>query len=248
MKKETIKWLVRIIAALLVLAMVIPMIAGAEQEPKFGTLLTFQQEQEARWPSVSPGIREIPQYFQTDYHHIAYRRGTLASGGCGMVCMAMVASYLLDREYTPDGLVERYSHLSGTNVDRFNAISEDLELPYVRLATKWSHVVQALGKGQVVVLLLNSGSPLTTGQHFVVLTGITPQGKVLVMDPYEPSYEDYPLSFAQGFDQKVLSDGFDGAWIYEKQPRNEAFDQMVLETYTGLRGSSPILDLWFTGE
>lgn len=247
MKRETVKWIIRVIAALLVLCLVIPMIAGAEEAPKFGTLLTFQQERETRWPSVSPGIREIPRYYQTDYSHINYNRGTIASNGCSLVSLAMVATYLLDRVYTPEQLAERYSHLSGTNVDRYNAMSEDLGLPYVRLATKWSHVIAALKKGQVVVLLLNSKSVLTEGQHFVVLTGITGDGRILLNDPYEPNYQDWQLSgsFAAGFDQDDLAPGFDGAWIYEKQPRNEDFDRMVLEAYTGLRGQNDILDLWF---
>lgn len=247
MRNKTQKIIIRVIAGLLVLLLLIPMLAGAETK-KFGTLLEIQQAWESRWPEVSPGISEIPQYFQTDYYHVSYRNGTIASGGCGVVCMAMAASYLLDREFTPEGLVERYSHLTGTNVDRFNAMSEDLALPYVRLATKWSHVMQALEKGQLVVLLLNSGSPLTTAQHFVLLTGVTDQGKVLVMDPYEPNYSLYPQSYARGFDQKILSDGFDGAWIYEKQPRNTEFDQMVLDAYTGIRGKNAILELWFGEE
>lgn len=247
MKPDVRKWIIRLIAALLVLGMLIPMIAGAEQTPKFGTLLTFQQEQETRWPSVSPGIREIPRYFQTDYYHINYNRGTIASNGCGVVSLAMVATYLLDRVYTPEQLVERYSYLKGTNVDRYNAMSEDLGLPYVRLATKWSHVIAALEQGQVVVLLLNSQSVLTTGQHFVVLTGITEDGRILLNDPFEPNYTHWQLSssFAAGFDQNDLAPGFDGAWIYEKQPRNAEFDRIVLETYTGLWGQNDILDLWF---
>lgn len=241
------KTLLRFLAALLVVIMLIPMAAGA-QSPKFGTLLALQQDWESRWPAVNSGVSEIPQYFQTDYYHVPYRRGTIASGGCGIVCLAMAASYLLDREFTPEYLAEHYSYLSGTNVDRYNAISEDLELPYVGLATKWAHVVQALQKGQLVVLLLNSGSPLTATQHFVLLSGITPEGKILVMDPYEPNYSEYPLSFARGFEQHILSDGFDGAWIYEKQPRNASFDRAVLEIYTGIRGRNAILELWFSGE
>lgn len=244
MSKRVPTVILRCVAAVLVLALLIPLPAAATSK-KFGTLLQFQQAQESQWPTVSPGIRQIPQYFQTDYYHVSYRQGTIASSGCGMVCLAMAASYLLDRTYTPDGLVERYRHLSGTNVDRYNAISQDLKLPYIRLATKWSHVIQALEKGQLVVLLLNSGSPLTTGQHFVLLTGVTPGGKVLVMDPYEPNYTQFSRSFSQGFDQKLLSDGFDGAWVYEKQPRDPEFDQMVLDAYTGIRGKNEILELWF---
>lgn len=244
MNKKVQKFIIRLIAALLVLCLLIPMIAGA-REPKFGTLLTIQKNWEDRWPQVSPGIREVPLYFQTDYYHIPYRRGTLASGGCGIVSLAMAATYLLDRVYTPDQIVQDFSHLSGTNVDRVNAIIAEMELPYVRLATKWSHVVQALAHRQLVILLLNSGSVLTNAQHFVVLTGITPEGRILVHDPYEPNYSQFPQGFDQGFDQSYLEPGFDGAWIFQKEPRDAAFDRMVLEAYTGLRGRSAIADIWF---
>lgn len=244
MNKNTQKFIIRLIAALLILCLLIPMFAGA-REPKFGTLLTFQKNWEARWPQVSPGIREVPLYFQTDYYHIPYRRGTIASSGCGIVSLAMAATYLLDRVYTPDQIAQDFSHLSGTNVDRVNAIIEELELPYVKLATKWSHVVQALSQGQLVILLLNGKSSLTDAQHFVVLTGITEDGRILVNDPYEPNYSEYPVSFSRGFDQADLAPGFDGAWIFRKQPRDAAFDAQVLETYIGLRGRSDIAGLWF---
>ena len=51
-------------------------------------------------------IDSVPLYYQTDYPHNKFGNGTIASSGCSITCLAMVATYLTDQEYTPpsDGL------------------------------------------------------------------------------------------------------------------------------------------------
>ena len=52
------------------------------------------------------GYLQVPRYFQTDYPYIKFGNGTIATSGCSITCLAMVATYLTDHEYTPrpDGL------------------------------------------------------------------------------------------------------------------------------------------------
>ena len=43
----------------------------------------------------------VPSYFQTDYPYIKFGNGTIATSGCSITCLAMIATYLTDQEYTP---------------------------------------------------------------------------------------------------------------------------------------------------
>lgn len=241
--------LFRLTALVLVLCMAVPLAilsAKAESPQKFGTLLRFLEETERQWPAGTVGRDEIPLYFQTDYPDTPYHHGTIASNGCGIVSLAMVATYLTGKEYLPDTLALEYAHIQGNNVQRVDAISRELGLPFLKMATKWEHAVEALQKGQIVILLVNDKSVLTKGQHFIVLTGITDEGRILINDPYEPNYTDPDLAtgFVLGFRQESIAPGFDGGWIYEKQPRDPAFDAVLSEAYSGLRGRSPAADRW----
>lgn len=81
----------------------------------------------------------------------------------------------------------------------------------------WWDVKESLKQGKVAIILLNRESDFCDVQHSVVATGITPDGKIMIHDPFGPSYEKASLKdgFANGFDQEVITKGFDGAWIYE---------------------------------
>lgn len=64
---------------------------------------------------------------------------------------------------------------------------------------------------------MGSSSVFTTGQHFIVLTGINEAGKITVNDPNRNNYELWNLqkSFAEGFREGDILCGYQGAWIYD---------------------------------
>ena len=49
---------------------------------------------------------EVPLYFQTDYPDALYGEGTVATDGCGITSLAMVATALTGHTYLPDELAE----------------------------------------------------------------------------------------------------------------------------------------------
>ncbi len=204
--------------ALLLLLSVLP-VPTAATEPAFGTLWAHFSRLEAQWLSQCHVYEEVPLYFQTDYPDTPYGHGTVSTSGCGITCLAMAASYLKSRQYTPDGLAEQFGSLQMTNVERINHAIKVLDLPLDYMPTKWSQMMAALRNGQIVILLINEKSRLTDGQHMVVLTGLSNTGRVLVHDPYEPSYSNGKLAngYARGFQESDLSKGFDGGWIFEKK-------------------------------
>lgn len=199
----------------------------------FGTLLLSLRESEQAWLENRTVYEEVPLYFQTDYPNTPYGRGTIASSGCGIVSLAMAATYLKDKEYLPDTLAEEFSGFQGNNVERIDYAIEALGLSLTFKPSKWEQAAQALKNGQIVILLVNQESEFTEGQHFIVLTGITKSGKVLVNDPYEPNYYKSSLfnGFKSGFSQSMMEIGFDGGWIFDRKEDNRRCHTALLEIY-----------------
>jgi hypothetical protein len=77
--------------------------------------------------------------------------------------------------------------------------------------------VEALQEGNPVILLMNSDSIFTDSQHFILMAGMTEDGKILVHDPYAPNYDCWNLknAFANGFSEGDLLCGYSGGWIYD---------------------------------
>lgn len=165
-----------------------------------------------------PVYNNVPLFLQTDYPDTMYGSGTIKTSGCSIVSLAMVATYLTGHTYMPDELARYFGGRAENNIARLEYGSEKLQLPYEK---SWYiyDAVNALKKGAVVIALMESASPFTDSQHFIVITGITEEGKFLVNDPYGPNYDLWNLKdgFANGFSEYDIACGFSGAWIYYKE-------------------------------
>lgn len=161
-------------------------------------------------------FNDVPLFLQTDYPKCIYGSGTVATSGCSMTSVAMVATYLTGKEILPDELAIRFREDDASNLQRMEAASIVLDLEFTKTFS-WRDVTRALQNGKIVTILVNSHSPFTKTQHFMVLTGITDDGKIMLNDPYGPNYQKWELKdgFENGFDQNVVMRGFSGAWIYE---------------------------------
>lgn len=158
----------------------------------------------------------VPNFYETDYPDIRYGTGSFAENGSGITSVAMVASYLTGYEYRPDQLAQWFASYTGNQIQTLEHISEELRLPCQR-AENFHVARQALRDGKVVIALMGSSSVFTTGQHFIVLTGINEAGKITVNDPNRNNYELWNLqkSFAEGFREGDILCGYQGAWIYD---------------------------------
>ena len=215
----------RLTASVLLLALLLPIGASAAEFAPSPAWRHFAAL-EAQWLSGLEAFPEPPQYYQTDYPDTPYGHGTIATSGCGITCLAMAASYLLDQKITPEQLAEQFGELPMNNVQRIHHAVDVLDLPLQVSPRKWSQMRAALQNGQIVILLVNEQSQLTDGQHMVLLTGITDDGRILVQDPYEPNqYRPELLTgYAIGFQEETISEGFDGGWIFEKKDLSDAPD------------------------
>lgn len=180
---------------------------------------------------------EVPNYFQTDYLYTPYgNHGTIASHGCGITSLAMVLTYLLDKEILPDYLASKYGHYnteSGSSYLLFPDSAEDYGVTVEKMTSTWSDVVTALENGQVVIALARSHSVFTDAGHLIVLSGITEDGKVLVNDPNGHNYRNKGKvltdGFANGFDQKYIKSGCYPFWIYAPKDLDAIAAQFVKE-------------------
>ena len=215
----------RLIAAALILVLLLPVNASAAMFSPSAGWKHFAAH-EALWLSSMEVFPEPPVYYQTDYPDTPYGHGTIATSGCGIVCLAMAASYLLDRNITPEQLAEQFGDLPMNNVQRIHHAIDVLGLPLQVSPRKWSQMRAALQQGQIVILLVNDQSEFTDGQHMLLLTGIMPDGRYLVLDPYEPNQNrlDLITGYAIGFREETISAGFDGGWIFEKKDLSDAPD------------------------
>ena len=173
-------------------------------------------------PVMSDRYDEVPLYFQTDYPHHMYGSGTIASSGCSITCLAMVATYLTDHEYLPDELARYFGGSAENNVDRLEKGAEAMQLPWEELEN-FHRAMDALHAGKVVIVLMESSSLFTASQHFIVLTGINEDGLIMVNDPFAPNYEKWDLKRAlrEGFTEGDICRGFSGAWAFDKSAMPE---------------------------
>ena len=169
--------------------------------------------------SEAGGHNPIPRYYQTDYPYIKFGNGTLATSGCSVTCLAMMATYLTDAEYTPPQMAYHFGSYGKTNIERLDYGIAQMGLPYTRTENV-QEVLQALRDGKVAIVMMDDESFFTTEQHFIVLAGMTADGKFIINDPLETNYEDGDLHIKDGYDNGFasfyLTQGFSGGWIFDK--------------------------------
>ena len=173
-------------------------------------------------PEVSDGYDHVPLYFQTDYPSTMYGRGTIANNGCGVTCLAMVATYLTGHEYLPDELARYFGGVAENNIDRLEIGADTMQLPWEKMEN-FDKTMEALREGKVVIALMDSLSLFTDAQHFIVLTGLNEDGLIMVNDPFEPNYDkwDVKRAFREGFKEGDICYGFSGAWAFDKSAMPE---------------------------
>ena len=165
---------------------------------------------------------DMPLLDQTDYDYIKYSQGTVATSGCGLTSLCMVASYFTGQLYTPDDLAAIANAVKTSNVDRMTAAADYLGLTWhLSPSTDTNDLKQYLSEGKVVICLVKNSS------HFVVCKGITEDGQILVNDPYGPWAKDEPYSLSD------LKMSCGSTWVFDpaenQHVRTEFSGDVVVE-------------------
>lgn len=174
--------------------------------------------------TVSNHHSKVPLFYQSDYTDVNYGTGTLATHGCGIASLSMVASYYNDTDILPDELARKYrgyGSSSGTDHSIFEKTADELNLPFrehVHYGTgeDLQTVVSALKEGCVVVAKAKKNSIFTESGHYIVLTGVTEDGKIMVNDPNKYNYKEFSeRPGANSVEGEILIDGFENGFDQE---------------------------------
>lgn len=171
-----------------------------------------------------PEITKVPLFNQMFYDDEPYGDyGTIASHGCGITCVAMIATYWTNTIYAPEVLAEQFGHYNtpnGSYWTLFEDSAKELGIGFDKQCYTWSEAKEALENGQLVVCLQDVGL-FTGGGHFIVLTGINEEGKVVVNDPngYNWTKNDTMIEgFKNGFTEKQIYQDACAYFVYEAKP------------------------------
>ncbi len=162
---------------------------------------------------------QIPHYLQTDYGNIPYGGGSIASSGCGPTSFAMIASYLTGTTITPVDAVSwcgnsYYKPGVGTYWSYFAAAASHFGCGSVTQTSDANTVLKALSEGHPVISSQRAGL-FTSGGHFIVLRGVTANGKVLVNDPNDSASKNYiNREFDMMSEVHATSNAY---WIFDKK-------------------------------
>ena len=141
-------------------------------------------------------------FLQQDFSRAPYGSGYyIERHGCGITTMAMLASYMTDRLYTPDVLAEKYSIYSvaaGTDGNLFVYVPQEFGFFLEKSGYRWEDVAQALEDGRPVVTLQGKGYFTEIG-HFMLLAGMNEDGTVVVRDPNIKAYGKLEENNTDGF-------------------------------------------------
>ena len=189
---------------------------------------------------------EFPLYDQMDYVGVPFVGDTdIATGGCALTCAAMVISAYTGERITPDMLMEKYPYVYnnqttmnnmmaqyGIRSANSNALTEEkgktigltshdayIDGGFTELDSDvmyFDDAMDRLEEGYVCAFYMKPGD-FTSGGHYILATGLTEDGKILINDPYGPNYNKGKLQdgFENGFDPDFIRSTWGGGYLIE---------------------------------
>lgn len=162
------------------------------------------------------GGMEVMYYNQMDerWADIMYgTSSTIGQGGCGPTSMAIVTSTLTEEAHDPVELAQ-WSVANGHRCEgngSYHSLIPAAAAAYGLTCEKnldAQGIVDALSSGKLVVVIMSKGH-FTKGGHFIVLRGVTSEGKILVADPasYSRSEQEWDLSIIMNESNKAAGSG-----------------------------------------
>ena len=159
----------------------------------------------------------IPLLLQYDYDRtVLYYNGqakSVATSGCGAACVSMVIAYLTDNtDQNPYSLfckavdAGRY-HGSGLSHETLSWLANSCGVKTRWISGNADSIREALEAGKPVIAHMGAGI-FTGNGHYIVLRGLTEDGKVLVNDPGSSSRSRMAYPMKTILKQARTSPGF----------------------------------------
>lgn len=161
---------------------------------------------------------KIPHFLQYDsrWGSIAYGNKTIGYAGCGITCMAMLLNYF-GYSKTPPQIAQwsmnhgYYVNGVGTSWSFFGGISNEYGITCTNIGKDAKKLIEALSSGKPVIASMAPGT-FTSGGHFIVLRGITAEGKILVNDPNDNTHTKN--HYKREFDISLILNESKNMWAF----------------------------------
>jgi len=175
-----------------------------------------------------PGNANIPYFNQADkrWATSSYgKTGTIKSSGCGPTSLAMVIFGLTGRTDVNPKVIADWSYSNGHRCEGAGSYwslmtegGKNFGLKVETISRKNPKgVVEELSKGNPIVVSMGPGH-FTKGGHFIVLRGLTSDGKVLVNDPasIKRTEESWDLSIIMSESSTLGGESGSPFWVFTK--------------------------------
>lgn len=174
-----------------------------------------------------PGGAKIPLFMQSDsrWGNESYGSSTIRSGGCGPTALAMVIVGLTERNDINPKVVANWSFANGYRAEgqgSYWSLMPDggkyfgLNVqPISRKNPK--KIVEELSKGNPIIVSMDKGH-FTSGGHFIVLRGVTENGKILVNDSASMTRSNMEWDLGIIMNESSTKGGINGSpfWVFTK--------------------------------
>lgn len=170
--------------------------------------------------SANFSIGDFVNYYQGDYHQSYGYGSTIANAGCGPTSMAMVTTYLTGETHDPVELanwsLKRGYHIpnAGTAWEFFTESAKAYGIDCQQTPINSNNIKSALSSGKPIIMNVGPGT-FTKGGHYIVLRGLTSDGKVVVSDPASRDRSQ------RTYDVSVFCNEGKGMWVFGADKTSE---------------------------
>lgn len=210
---------------------------GGEIAGASGTYKPLGKVKPSKEIPTNCGGMSIPLYYQWDsrWKSIPFGGGDIGSSGCSITSLAMVLSYLRNECIYPNDIEKWtgnrfYDGSSGQSWSIMQAVARQWGVQCKEYVASVSNIKRALKKGYPVIVSTTGPSGVssgyfTSGGHFIVLRGLTEDGKVLVNDPNDSeTKKHYSEAYTAEFIVKecsVSSSYVKHMWVFQKKQKEK---------------------------
>ncbi len=175
--------------------------------------------QAGNWTNVdfsAISLMNVPLYLQYKGRWAAtpYGDGPIKKTGCAPTCLAMVLSYLRQEQILPNDVAawvgnRFYVNGIGTSWGIFGAMEGAWGVKCTNIGKNQTLLLEALKDGKPVIASMGPGT-FTKGGHFIVLSGVTLDGKIMVKDPNDSASKNHANT---GFDVSLILRESKNMWV-----------------------------------
>ncbi|MBS5793784.1 MAG: C39 family peptidase [Clostridiales bacterium] len=213
-------------------------VIGVELDSDIASILQdFKNENNIKDEAIYEG-RDIPLFFQFDtrWANYPYAGTTIKIGGCGPTALAMVVVGLTgDTSVTPLTMAQfstsrGWANSAGSSWELMTTGARNFGLNAEQVSTSASSLVENLSQGKVMIVSTcykgyNTPNGVSTGYftnggHFIVLTGLTEDGRIKVNDSWSEKKSN------ETFTPEFMQNEIKGAWAY-------SYDDLIIDENVG---------------